>query len=128
MYICRWVPIQQTKPRIDSFIPTVFNSVSVIHLLWRGQHLVQRKRMETWKTECLLVMWGMSKVCENVLRRHHLNFVLKVAVIEAATNQRELVIWVPFGLVRGELLESLRDKERFGWCPESNSECLSGYR
>ena len=74
---------------------------------------------------------GMGKVCENVLRRHHqghhLNFVLIVAVIEAATNQRELVIWVSFGLVRGEL-ESLHDKERFGWCPENNSEYLSGYR
>ena len=82
--------------------------------------------METWQTECLLIMWGMGKVCDNVLCHHHLNFVLKVAVIESATNQRELAIWVLFGLVRGELLESLHDKERFGWyrCPESNSEYL----
>jgi hypothetical protein len=100
------------------------NNVSVVRVVWHERYLVQRQRVETLQAKCLRVMWGMGKVCEDLLRRHHLDFVLEFRMIEASTNQRELAIWVLSSLLRREFLESLHNKVGFRGRAESKGEYL----
>ena len=100
------------------------NNVSIVRVVWHEKYLVQRQHVETWQAKCLCVMWGMGKVCEDLLHRHHLDFVLKFRVIEASTNQRELTIWVLLSLLHREFLESLHNKVGFRGRAESKGEYL----
>src|SRR6266581_1656388 len=84
--------------------------------------------MEAWEPELFLVMWGVRKMCSYVLRRHYLDFVLKIKVVEAASDQRVIAVWVSQGFLVREFFKPLYDKVsfrlRWQWQPRGICEYL----
>jgi len=90
----------------------------------QGYHLPQRQCMEAQEVEILLVLWHMCEMCDYLLQWHNLNFVFKFRVVEAASNQRESVIWILQGLLCREFSKPLYGKVNCRWRPKRILEYL----